>query len=97
VKAGQKAIAEPSLMYEIASSTWKEETDALQRYAAYNNVAGTASRAGNGVQELQRSQSKVQQQEDRGDMPMSLMQELANTLGNLDESGMNGMLLLLVL
>ena len=45
------------------------------------------------MQELQRSQSKVQQQEDRGDMPMSLMQELANTLGNLDESGMNGMLL----
>ena len=44
------------------------------------------------VQELQRSASKQQQQqeEDRGDMPMALMQELANTLGNLDESGMNG-------
>ena len=83
-------------MHEVASSTWKEETDALQEYAAYTNVAETASRAGNGVQELQRSQSKVQQQEDRGDMPMSLMQELANTLGNLDESGMNGMLLLVL-
>ena len=44
------------------------------------------------MQELQRSASKQQQQqeEDRGDMPMALMQELANTLGNLDESGMNG-------
>lgn len=43
------------------------------------------------LQELQRSASKQQQQqEDRGDMPMALMQELANTLGNLDEGGMNG-------
>ena len=44
------------------------------------------------AQELQRSASKQQQQqeEDRGDMPMALMQDLANTLGNLDESGMNG-------
>ena len=43
------------------------------------------------LQELPRSASKQQQQqEDRGEMPMALMQELAGTLGNMDESGMNG-------
>lgn len=43
------------------------------------------------MQELPRSASKQQQQqEDRGEMPMALMQELAGTLGDMDESGMNG-------
>ena len=43
------------------------------------------------AQEPQRSASRAQaQQEDRGDMPMALMQELAGTLGELDETGMNG-------
>ncbi len=49
------------------------------------------------LQELPRSASKQQQQqqqeEDRGDMPMALMQELAGTLGSMDETGMNGALL----
>ena len=52
------------------------------------------------MQELHRSASKQQQQqpeEDRGDMPMALMQELANTLGNMGESGMNGAPLLAML
>ena len=46
------------------------------------------------VQELPRSASNKQQQQqqgdDRGDMPMEVMQEMANALGNMDETGMNG-------
>ena len=47
------------------------------------------------VQELPRSASNKQQQQhqqgdDRGDMPMEVMQEMATALGNMDETGMNG-------
>ncbi len=52
------------------------------------------------VQELPRSasnkqQQQQQQQEDnRGEMPMALMQEMAESLGQMDETGMNGASLL---
>ncbi len=48
------------------------------------------------VQELPRSASNKQQQQqqqqgdDRGDMPMEVIMDLANALGNMDETGMNG-------
>ena len=48
------------------------------------------------VQELPRSASNKQQQQqhqqgdDRGDMPMECMVEMAAALGNMDETGRNG-------
>lgn len=43
------------------------------------------------MQELPRSASKQQeQQDDRGPMPMAVMEELAHRLVNVDQRGMNG-------
>ncbi|CAL5219876.1 g1798 [Coccomyxa viridis] len=37
-------------------------------------------------------QQQQQQEDDRGEMPMALMQEMANSLGQMDETGMNDVL-----
>ena len=41
-------------------------------------------------------QQQQQQEDDRGEMPMALMQEMANSLGQMDETGMNGASLLVL-